>query len=136
MLNTISIIGRLTAEPELRYTKNGTAVCAFTVACDRDVKGEDGSRKTDFIDCVAWRSTGEFVSKYFNKGSLLCVTGRLEIRDWTDKNGNKRRNAEIVVSSAYFCESKPKDADNEAPEPPETYNGDFQELESDGELPF
>ena len=107
MLNHITIMGRLTRDPELRRTGSGIAVASFTVAVDRDFSGRDGGEKeTDFIDCVAWRSTGEFVSKYFNKGSMIVVSGRLQIRSWTDKEGNKRRTAEIVADNCYFGESK------------------------------
>ena len=113
MLNHIVIMGRLTRDPELRHTQAGTAVASFTVAVDRDFKDkETGERKTDFIDCVAWRSTGEFVDKYFAKGRMAVVEGRLQLRDWTDKEGNKRRSAEVLVSSVYFGDSKPKDGDS------------------------
>ena len=107
MLNHITIMGRLTREPELRRTGSGTAVASFTVAVDRDFGGRDGGeRETDFIDCVAWRQTGEFVSKYFTKGSMIVVSGRLQIRNWNDKEGNKRRTAEVVADNVYFGESK------------------------------
>ena len=107
MLNHITIMGRLTRDPELRRTGTGIAVASFTVAVDRDFGGRDGGEKeTDFIDCVAWRSTGEFVSKYFTKGSMIVVSGRLQIRSWTDKEGNKRRTAEVVADNCYFGESK------------------------------
>ena len=107
MLNHIVIMGRLTRDPELRRTGTGTAVASFTVAVDRDFGGRDGGeRETDFIDCVAWRQTGEFVSKYFTKGSMIVVSGRLQIRGWTDKDGNKRRTAEVVADNVYFGESK------------------------------
>ena len=107
MLNHITIMGRLTREPELRRTGSGIAVASFTVAVDRDFSGRDGGeRETDFIDCVAWRHTGEFVSKYFTKGSMIVVSGRLQIRNWTDKEGNKRRSAEVVADNCYFGESK------------------------------
>ncbi len=106
MLNHIAIMGRLTRGPELRRTGSGVAVASFTVAVDRDYAPEGGERETDFIDCVAWRSTGEFVSKYFNKGSMIVVSGRLQIRSWTDKDGNKRRTAEIVADNCYFGEAK------------------------------
>jgi single-strand DNA-binding protein len=107
MLNHITIMGRLTREPELRRTGSGIAVASFTVAVDRDFgKNESGERETDFIDCVAWRQTGEFVSKYFTKGSMAVVSGRLQIRGWTDKDGNKRRSAEVVADNVYFGESK------------------------------
>ena len=107
MLNHITIMGRLTRDPELRRTGSGVAVASFTVAVDRDFGGRDGGEKeTDFIDCVAWRQTGEFVSKYFTKGSMIVVSGRLQIRNWTDKEGNKRRSAEVVADNCYFGESK------------------------------
>ena len=107
MLNHITIMGRLTRDPELRRTGSGVAVASFTVAVDRDFGGRDGGEKeTDFIDCVAWRQTGEFVSKYFTKGSMIVVSGRLQIRNWNDKDGNKRRSAEVVADNVYFGESK------------------------------
>ena len=107
MLNHITIMGRLTRDPELRRTGTGIAVASFTVAVDRDFSGRDGGEKeTDFIDCVAWRQTGEFVSKYFTKGSMIVVSGRLQIRSWTDKDGNKRRTAEVVADNCYFGDSK------------------------------
>ena len=107
MLNHITIMGRLTRDPELRRTGSGIAVASFTVAVDRDFASrESGERETDFIDCVAWRQTGEFVSKYFTKGSMAVVSGRLQIRGWTDKDGNKRRTAEVVADNVYFGESK------------------------------
>ena len=107
MLNHITIMGRLTRDPELRRTGSGVAVASFTVAVDRDFGGRDGGEKeTDFIDCVAWRQTGEFVSKYFAKGRMAVVSGRLQIRSWTDKDGNKRRTAEVVADNVYFGDSK------------------------------
>ena len=107
MLNHIVIMGRLTRDPELRRTGSGVAVTSFTVAVDRDFGNrENGERETDFIDCVAWRQTGEFVSKYFAKGRMAVVSGRLQIRNWTDKEGNKRRSAEIVADNVYFGDSK------------------------------
>ena len=107
MLNHITIMGRLTRDPELRRTGSGIAVASFTVAVDRDFGGRDGGEKeTDFIDCVAWRQTGEFVSKYFTKGRMIVVSGRLQIRSWTDKDGNKRRTAEVVADNVYFGDSR------------------------------
>ena len=112
MLNHIVIMGRLTRDPELRRTGSGIAVASFSVAVDRDFGGRDGGEKeTDFIDCVAWRQTGEFVSKYFTKGRMIVVSGRLQIRSWTDKDGNKRRTAEVVADNCYFGDSK-RDGDN------------------------
>ena len=107
MLNHITIMGRLTRDPELRRTGSGVAVASFTLAVDRDFgKNENGERETDFIDCVAWRQTGEFVSKYFTKGRMAVVSGRLQIRSWNDKDGNKRRTAEVVADNVYFGDSK------------------------------
>ncbi len=110
MLNHIVIMGRLTRDPELRRTGSGIAVTSFSLAVDRDFAPKDGGeRETDFIDCVAWRQTGEFVSKYFTKGRMAVVSGRLQIRNWTDKDGNKRRSAEVVADNVYFGESKRED---------------------------
>ena len=106
MLNHITIMGRLTRDAELRRTGSGTAVASFTVAVDRDYAAEGQDRETDFIDCVAWRSTGEFVSRYFAKGSMIVVSGRLQERRWTDKEGNKHRATEVVADNVYFGESK------------------------------
>lgn len=107
MLNKIFIMGRLTRDPELRRTQTGTPVASFSLAVDRDFKDKaTGERATDFIDVVAWRQTAEFVSRYFSKGRMAVVEGRLQIRDWTDKDGNKRRSAEVVADSVYFGDSK------------------------------
>lgn len=107
MLNKIFIMGRLTRDPELRRTPSGTAVASFTLAVDRDFKDKDtGERAADFIDVVAWRQTGEFVSRYFTKGRVAVVEGRLWFRDWTDKQGNKRKSAEVVADHVYFGDSK------------------------------
>ena len=114
MLNHIVIMGRLTRDPELRRTGSGIAVASCSLAVDRDFGNrESGERETDFIDCVAWRQTGEFVSKYFAKGRMAVVSGRLQIRTWTDKDGNKRRSAEVVADNVYFGDSK-RDGDNSA----------------------
>ena len=137
MLNHIVIMGRLTKDPELRRTGNGTAVTSFTLAVDRDFGKEE--KETDFIDCVAWRQTGEFVSKYFAKGRMAVVSGRLQIRSWTDKDGNKRRQAEIVADNVYFGDSKPNEnseytgfVKNDVAAPQ-----DFAVLENDdAQLPF
>ena len=133
MLNKIILMGRLTRDPELRRTQSGTAVASFTLAVDRDYKPQDGERETDFIDIVAWRGTGEFVSKYFTKGRMAVVEGRLQVRDWTDKDGNKRRSTEVVADNVYFGDSKrPESGTPPAP------SGELQELpdEEKGELPF
>lgn len=161
MLNHIVIMGRLTRDPELRYTGSNIPVASFSVAVDRDFgKGENGEKQTDFINCVAWRSTGEFVSKYFTKGSMIVVSGRLQIRDYTDRDGNKRTAAEVVADNVYFGESKRRE-DNAgdggyqrggARQDSGTYrapsrdsfesarrqaSGGFQEIDGDdGDLPF
>ena len=106
MLNKIILMGRLTRDPELRRTESGTAVCSFSIAVDRDFKSKNGEKETDFIDIVSWRATAEFVSKYFTKGRMAVVEGRLQIRDWTDKEGGKRRTAEVVADNVYFGDSK------------------------------
>ena len=142
MLNHIVIMGRLTRDPELRRTGSGIAVASFTLAVDRDYSPKDGGeRETDFIDCVAWRSTGEFVSKYFSKGRMAVVEGRLQVRDWTDNDGNKRRSAEVIAENIYFGDSK-RDGAGSAPRPagaPVNVSCDdqFAELsDDDGDLPF
>ena len=106
MLNHTVIMGRLTRDPELRRTGSGTAVASFTVAVDRDYAAQGQEKETDFIDCVAWAQRGEFVAKYFTKGSMIVVSGRLQIRGWTDKDGNKRRSAEVNADNCWFGESK------------------------------
>ena len=141
MLNHITIMGRLTRDPELRRTGSGTAVASFTVAVDRDRAPEGQERETDFIDCVAWRGTGEFVSKYFTKGRMIVVSGRLQIRGWTDKEGNKRRTAEVVADNCYFGDSKKESGEGNYGENYHTdygnnYQADYPELPDDGQLPF
>lgn len=142
MLNKIFIMGRLTRDPELRRTQNGTAVAGFALAVDRDYKNADGTKETDFIEVVAWRSSAEFVSKYFAKGRMAVVEGWLQIRDWQDKDGNKRRNAEVVADNVYFGDSK-KEGDSSGGykaagkavdvEPGE---GEFAEIEDEEDSPF
>ena len=113
MLNHIVLMGRLTRDPELRYTGSNVPVASFSVAVDRDFgRGENGEKQTDFINCVAWRQTGEFVSKYFTKGSMIVVSGRLQIRDYTDRDGNRRTAAEVVADNVYFGESRRRDDGN------------------------
>ena len=147
MLNKVFIQGRMCADPVLRHTQSGTAVASFSLAVDRDFKDKaTGERTTDFIDVVAWRGTAEFVSRFFTKGRMAVVVGSLQIRDWTDKDGNKRRSAEVIAESVYFGDSKrdadPLDklADDAAPVSyPATAGspGEFVELtEDDGKLPF
>lgn len=142
MLNKIFLMGRLTRDPEMRHTQNGTAVASFSIAVDRDFKDkQSGEKVTDFVDIVVWRSTAEFVEKYFSKGRMAVVEGRLQIRDWTDKDGNKRRSAEVIVNSIYFGDSK-KDGDSStgtyraAGAPVDVSASDFTDVEDDGELPF
>ena len=150
MLNRIVLMGRLTRDPELRRTQSGTAVTSFTIACDRDFKAQSGEKETDFIDIVAWRGTAEFVSKYFAKGRMAIVEGRLQIRDWTDNNGGKRRSAEVVADNIYFGDSKRDSAPGDYGAPPAygapigrgtpapmESRSDFAEIgDEDGELPF
>lgn len=135
MLNKIIVMGRLTRDPELRHTTNGTAVASFSLAVDRDFKGQDGERETDFIDIVAWRGTADFVSRYFNKGRMAVVEGRLQIRDWTDRDGNKRRTAEVIADNVYFAGSP-----NRTAKPVEggasVSVADFTEIPDDSNLPF
>lgn len=165
MLNKIVLMGRLTRDPELRRTTSGTAVASFSLAVDRDFKNkETGEKETDFIDIVAWRNTAEFVSRYFSKGRMAVVEGRLQIRPWTDRDGNKRRSAEVVADNVYFGDSKKDDGGGSygggyaphggggyndgygvrqatpAPQaggyPPSDYGGFTETDEDDGELPF
>ena len=153
MLNHIVIMGRLTRDPELRTTQAGVSVTSFTVAVDRDFGGRDGGeRQTDFIDCVAWRSTGEFVSKYFHKGSMMVVSGRLQSRKWQDREGNNRTSWEINADNVYFGESRrdgdssrdsysnntyPGSYDSGRSSAPAPASNTFVELDDgDGELPF
>lgn len=105
-LNHITLMGRLVNDPELRRTGNGDAVCSYRVAVDRDFKGKDGNREADFIDIVSWKAAGEFVSKNFAKGRMILVSGRLQMRNWVDKDGNKRTTAEVVTDNVYFADSK------------------------------
>lgn len=144
MLNKWEGMGRLTKDPELRRTPSGTAVATFSIAVDRDFKGKDGERETDFIDIVAWRQTAEFVSKHFTKGRMAVVEGRLQIRDYTNKDGQKRRVAEIVADNISFGDSKrDNDGERSAYKDPSSYadeygaGNDWNEIdEGDGECPF
>lgn len=145
MLNKIFIMGRLTKDPELKRTQTGTPVVSFSLAVDRDFKDKStGERATDFISCVAWRQSAEFISRYFTKGRMAVVEGRLQTRDWTDKDGNKRRSTEVIVDSIYFGDSK-REAENasggygDSLGAYSTYGApdQFRELsDEDGELPF
>jgi single-strand DNA-binding protein len=135
MLNTITIMGRLTRDPELRRTSSGVAVASFTLACERDFAPQGADKETDFIDVCAWRYTAEFVDKYFSKGQMAVVTGRLQIRNWQDKEGNKRRSAEILADHVYFCEAK-RDKTTQG-EPQYDPQGGFSEIEdTDTTLPW
>lgn len=137
MLNHIVLQGRMVRDPELRYTQSGTPVASFTLAVERDAAAQNGARKADFIDCVAWRSAGEFVSKYFHKGAAAVVSGRLELRDWTDRDGNKRRSAEVNVASVYFGESKKSTEAHTSSGAAAGGAADLAELDDlDEELPF
>ncbi len=166
MLNHITIMGRLARDPELRRTSSGVVVTSFTLAVDRDYMPKNGGqRETDWVNCVAWRNTGEFVSKYFTKGRMAVVSGRLQVRSWTDKDGSKRRTTEVIAESVYFGDSKRETspapsyeaaADNSAqsqpygayPVPAPDYEGheyysDYEENEDfdmptgdDGQIPF
>lgn len=134
MLNKIIVMGRLTRDPETRRTQGGTAVTSFSLAVERDFKDKQtGERTTDFIDCVAWGHTGEFVSRFFTKGRMAIVEGRLQMRDWTDKAGNKRRSAEVVADQVYFGDSK-RDGENGGGYHPPAYQPPV--TEADEELPF
>lgn len=153
MLNVTTIMGRICKDVDLRKTNGGTSVCSFSLACDRDYS-KDGERGVDFIDCVAFRGTAEFIERNFQKGAMICVTGRLQIRDWTDKDGNKRRSAEILVDNAYFTgERRNTERSAESPAerrepareqppapsatPPQEYHqGKFAEMDEDGEMLF
>lgn len=144
MYNRVGIMGRLAQNPEVRYTQGGAMMVTFTLAVDRDYKAQStGERETDWIDCVAWRKTGEFISRYFTKGRMALVEGRLQVRKWTDKDGNQRRTTEVVVDEIYFADSPPSRT-SAAPQAapyapyvvPQAAPPEFQELPEQGELPF
>lgn len=132
MLNKIILMGRLTRDPEKRKTQSGTSVASFSLAVDRDFKDQSGERETDFIDIVVWRGLADMVCKYFSKGRMMVVEGRLQIRDWTDKDGGKRRSAEVIAENVYFADSKKAVSDSD------TAGEDFREVPEgeEGELPF
>ena len=141
MLNKVVLMGRLTKDPELRRTGSGTAVTSFSLACDRDFKSLSGDKETDFIEVVAWKNTAEFVSKYFSKGRMAVVEGRLQIRDWTDKAGSKRTTAEVVADNVYFADSKRSESNDNQKENFNALSGrlsdDFVPIsEEDGDIPF
>ena len=130
MLNSVIIIGRVTRDPEMRHTQNGTAVASLTLACDRDFKPKSGEKETDFIDVVVWGKTAEFAANYFTKGRMVIVEGRLQVRGWQDKDGNKRKSTEVVADRMYFGDSKQEGKKQTAP------SDDFEEIEDDGDIPF
>lgn len=139
MLNSVQIMGRMTRDPETRYTPSEVPVTSFSIACDRDFSGRDGEKQTDFFDVVAWRGVGEFIARNFKKGSMIAISGRLQTRDWIDRDGNKRKATEIVVENAYFGEAKRRDDSGEKAERND-YRGvsvsgaDFED--ADGDLPW
>lgn len=138
MLNKVIIMGRIGKDVELRRTQSGVAVTSFRIACERDFKDQDGERETDWIDVVAWRNTAEFIQKYFGKGRMIVVDGRLQVRPWTDKDGNQRFATEVVAESVYFGDSKTeKQAPAQSYDLPQRNDDGFTEIdEEDGELPF
>ena len=142
MLNHIVLMGRLTRDVELRTTQSGVSVASFTLACDRDFGGRDGEKETDFIDCVAWRHTADFLEKYSGKGRNICVVGKLDQNKWEDKDGNKRSKLEVQVDNVYFADSK-RDGESSGSSysssesaAPNVDASEFTELPDDGELPF
>ena len=140
MINMVALMGRLTFEPELKFTPNGVQVISFQVACDRKYQSESQNRQADFIDCVAWRQTAEFISKYFHKGSMIAVEGTIQTSSYTDKNGNQRKRVEVLINNVSFCGSKSETsgAAGSQPEPnnSNTDNSDFDEITDDDDLPF
>ena len=146
MLNRVSLMGRLTADPELRHTQSGTAVASFRIAVERDFKDkETGEKKADFINIVAWRNTAELVSRFFTKGRMAIVDGRLQVREYTDKDGNRRYSVEVVADSVYFGDSKKDSAGggDREPYPSQPQTGGeshdaFADItdSDDGDLPF
>lgn len=146
MINNVVLLGRIVADPELKQTPNGNSVANFTLAVDRSYCKPGTERQCDFLDCVAWKGTGEFISKYFRKGQLIAVTGSIQTRSYTDKGGSKRKVFEILVNSASFCESKKSSGiadtnpylagDKPAPKAKAENSGDFEEVPADDDLPF
>ena len=147
MLNRAILMGRLTADPELRQTPNGVSVLSFSIACDRNYNSQGGEKICDFINCVAWRQTAEFISKYFHKGSMIAIEGSIQTRNYEDKQGNKRTAVEVVIDRAYFAESKASSGQQRSDFPPPAFDeppkgasfsiGEFEEVDADdGDLPF
>lgn len=131
MINNVVIVGRMTRDAELRQTGSGVSVTSFTLAVDRERREQDGSRKADFIGCVAWRHNADYICKYGGKGRMVAVSGRLQFREWTDKDGNGRRNAEIQTESVCLCDSKKSEVETEPVQP-----SGFREISDEGDLPF
>ena len=146
MINMVALMGRLTYEPELRTTQSGVSVLSFQVACDRSYQSQGQERQADFIDCVAWRQTAEFISRYFHKGSMIAVEGSIQTRNYTDKNGNNRKAVEVIANNVSFCGSKAESGTSSAPsqefsQPAPSYSSadtsDFEEIvDDDDDLPF
>ena len=140
MLNTITIMGRMTKDPEMRTAPNGASVTSFTLACERDFKNKNGEKETDFIDVVCWRNTAEFVCNYFGKGRMAVASGRLQIRSYTDKDGNNRRAYEILAENVYFADSKNDSGNQRSAQaqdlPPQSADNSFVTVDNDGDLPF
>lgn len=140
MINMAALMGRLTFEPELKFTPNGVQVIRFQVACDRKYQSESQNRQADFIDCVAWRQTAEFISKYFHKGSMIAVEGKIQTSSYTDKNGNQRKQVEVLANNVSFCGSKNKTGSAAGSQANPNYssadNSDFDEIPDDDDLPF
>lgn len=140
MINMVALMGRLTFEPELKFTPNGVQVISFQVACDRKYQSESQNRQADFIDCVAWRQTAEFISKYFHKGSMIAVEGTIQTSSYTDKNGNQRKQVEVLANNVSFCGSKSETSGAAGSQASPNYssvdNSDFDEIPDDDDLPF
>lgn len=141
MLNMVGLMGRLTYEPEIKVTTSGVSVLRFQIACDRTYQKAGEERKADFIDCVAWRQTAEFIGKYFHKGSMIAIEGTIQTDNYIDKNGNNRKQVEVVANNVSFCGSKADNNDNAQTAPAQEYasadNSDFEEIvEDDDDLPF
>ncbi len=152
MYNKAILVGRLTADPELKQTTSGISVCSFSIACDRPFSSKSGEKQTDFINIVAWRQNAEFISKYFSKGRAIGIDGSIQTRNYEDKNGNRRTAVEVVVDRAFFVESKnasssapsaasaPSFGHPSAPADPVSYSSgsfsDFEEIEGEDDLPF
>lgn len=139
MINNVTLMGRITAIPELKRTQSGTSVTSFNIAVDRNYQKQGEEKKTDFITCVAWRNTADFITKWFGKGDMIAVTGEIQTRNYEDKNGNKRTAVEVLVNQASFCGGKNnsgKGDTNAKNDAPAASNTDYEEIYDDDELPF